>query len=122
MQHKGFTLLEVLVVALIVGILASVAIPRYNTYITTTSDRVCENTATVVLKSIIVFNQDLDPNFTLLTTGSNYDLDQLNSILGKSSIMLPEYFDLDVIIGVDKSITVFIQSDQYMGSATTGEY
>ena len=44
-NQKGFTLVEVIVVAVIVAVLAAVAIPLYNGYIFDSRTNVCENTA-----------------------------------------------------------------------------
>jgi prepilin-type N-terminal cleavage/methylation domain-containing protein len=109
MKIKGFTLLEVLVVALIVGI-----------YITSSSDLVCEHTAATILQSIIVFITDRDPNLDVLTPGIKRDIDELNSLLGSFKVKLPEEYTIEVLIIDKDNITVFVQDDEYMGSASVG--
>jgi type IV pilus assembly protein PilA len=44
-NEQGFTLVEVIVVAVIVAVLAAVAIPLYNGYIRDSRTNVCQNTA-----------------------------------------------------------------------------
>ncbi len=44
-SQKGFTLVEVIVVAVIVAILAAVAIPLYNGYVTSSRQNVVQNAA-----------------------------------------------------------------------------
>jgi len=51
MMKKGFTLIEVLVVAVIVAILAAVAIPSYQNYIVNTRNNVAKNVAGTVASS-----------------------------------------------------------------------
>ena len=50
-MRKGFTLIEVLVVAVIVAILAAVAIPAYNQYIKNSKEKVALNFAATVSQS-----------------------------------------------------------------------
>jgi len=50
-MRKGFTLIEVLVVAVIVAILAAVAIPAYNAYIRSSKEKVALNFAATVAQS-----------------------------------------------------------------------
>jgi prepilin-type N-terminal cleavage/methylation domain-containing protein len=44
-NEQGFTLVEVIVVAVIVAVLAAVAIPLYNGYIRDSRNNVCQNNA-----------------------------------------------------------------------------
>ena len=120
MKKKGFTLVEILVVALILGILSAVAIPTMTGYVTQTSDQVCEHTASMVLGSIIAFINDQDPTLLKLTPGQHRDIDELNAILGKFHIKIPDEFTIDVLVTDNEHVTVFIQNDEYAGSATLG--
>ena len=56
-MRKGFTLIEVLVVAVIVAILAAVAIPAYNAYIKSTKLDVAKNLAATVVQSAATYYQ-----------------------------------------------------------------
>jgi len=56
-NNKGFTLVEVIVVAVIVLILAAVAIPLYNGYIDDSRMSVAENTAASMANAIVAANQ-----------------------------------------------------------------
>lgn len=47
-KQKGFTLVEVIVVAIIVAALAAVAIPLYNNYVTTSKNNMAANSAGAV--------------------------------------------------------------------------
>ena len=51
-NQKGFTLVEVIVVAIIVAALAAVAIPLYNNYVTTSKNNMAANTAGAVASFI----------------------------------------------------------------------
>ena len=112
---KGFTIVEVLVVSLIVGILASVAIPAFNGYIDRTSDQVCEHTASMILKSVVTFIQ----NYGEIPPGT-YDKTGINEELGSYGIKVPEEFTVDLIIIDRDNVTVFVQNILYAGSATLG--
>ncbi|MCK4978739.1 MAG: prepilin-type N-terminal cleavage/methylation domain-containing protein, partial [Candidatus Delongbacteria bacterium] len=54
-MKKGFTLIEVLVVAVIVAILAAVAIPAYTAYIKSTKLDVAKNLAATIVSSAAVY-------------------------------------------------------------------
>lgn len=54
-MRKGFTLIEVLVVAVIVAILAAVAIPAYNGYIQSSKEKVARNTAGTVAATLAAY-------------------------------------------------------------------
>jgi len=114
-MRKGFTLIEVLVVAVIVGILSATAIPAYKGYSDRTSDQVCEHTAASVLTSILAFvhtKKEIE--------AGTYDIDGLNSKLGEFRIDLPDGYKAEVIIVDSDNITVIIQDEQYLGAATIG--
>ncbi len=56
-KQKGFTLVEVIVVAVIVAVLAAVAIPLYNGYIRDSRNNVCQNTAASIASAYTAGNQ-----------------------------------------------------------------
>ena len=114
MKRKGFSLVELLKVAVIMGILSSVAIPAYNQYIINTSDQICEHTAAIVLTSVVTFIQSVDPNLT----GNFGTIEGLNAILGDLRVKLPEGFTAETFIVDKDNIIIFVQNDQYLGTAT----
>ncbi|MBN2789154.1 MAG: prepilin-type N-terminal cleavage/methylation domain-containing protein [Candidatus Delongbacteria bacterium] len=120
MKVKGFTLVEVLVVSVIVGILSATAVPAMMGYVKRAADQVCEHTAAAVLTSVVTYIQDSDPGLVRLTPGEHRDLDQLNAILGSYSIKLPDQFEIDVFVIDAKNITVFITDEENMGEASIG--
>lgn len=59
-NQKGFTLVEVIVVAVIVAVLAAVAVPLYNGYIRDSRTNVCQNLAgTIASACAATIQQDL---------------------------------------------------------------
>ena len=81
-KQKGFTLVEVIVVAVIVAVLAAVAIPLYNGYVKDSRMNVCQNTAASIASMYVAANsQDIAPtqtanNVTVLgKSGDNSTID-----------------------------------------------
>ncbi len=65
-MRKGFTLIEVLVVAVIVAVLAAVAIPAYNGYIRTSKERVATNTAGTIASALAAYYSDWQNSKSML--------------------------------------------------------
>ncbi len=81
-NQKGFTLVEVIVVAVIVLILAAVAIPLYNGYIKDSRQNVANNTAGSVASAFAAAKQaDLD--ITATSPVSSTDTAEAITIVGK---------------------------------------
>ena len=72
-MKKGFTLIEVLVVAVIVAILAAVAIPAYTAYIKSTKLDVDKNIAATIVSSAAVYYSKY-PTATMVYSKAGYDI------------------------------------------------
>ena len=72
-MKKGFTLIEVLVVAVIVAILAAVAIPAYTAYIKSTKLDVAKNLAATIVSSAAVYYSKY-PTATMSYEKPGYDI------------------------------------------------
>jgi prepilin-type N-terminal cleavage/methylation domain-containing protein len=100
-MRKGFTLIEVLVVAVIVAILAAVAIPAYNGYIKSSKERVATNTsATVAAAMAAYYSEYQNPVLTraIMETRATYSgFDggtlQLGAVAGMNDVKLPQNFN-----------------------------
>ncbi len=104
MKKKGFTLIEVMVVAVIVAILAAVAIPAYRNYISRSANNVAKNVAGTVAQGVATWIAE-HPNETHSTgtmTGPNtWEIDK------NISVKIPEY------------VTITVAKDKITASHTT---
>jgi type IV pilus assembly protein PilA len=98
-MRKGFTLIEVLVVAVIVAILAAVAIPAYNGYIQSSKEKVAKNTAGTVASALAAYYADYQSSRDRLDKLSGTP-GQSVTIGGSNSVKLPDDFSMSVADGV----------------------
>ena len=108
-MRKGFTLIEVLVVAVIVAILAAVAIPAYNGYIKSSKEKVAKNTAGTVAAAAAAYYSDKP---LTAPSGLSCPAGGIISISSTEQIKMPEYYSC--IIG---SVSVSVMHSDLTASA-----
>ena len=95
-MKKGFTLIEVMVVAVIVAILAAVAIPAYNGYIERSSNNVAMNVAGTVASACgTLASENHGSGYTIGALTSN----ATNDIGGGISIRIPDGVAITIASG-----------------------
>ena len=110
-MKKGFTLIEVLVVAVIVAVLAAVAIPAYNQYIQGSKEKVCKNTAATIASAAATYYSEY------ATAGNRSAIDNLTTaaaIQTKLSVKTPADYSSAITGGV---VTVTYRDNTASGAS-----
>jgi type IV pilus assembly protein PilE len=100
-NEQGFTLVEVIVVAVIVAVLAAVAIPLYNGYIRDSRTNVCQNNAATIAST---FTAKIAQNAAYATTaaaasGTSVSVPSETAGGPTSNITLPTGYNFSVANG-----------------------
>jgi prepilin-type N-terminal cleavage/methylation domain-containing protein len=71
MNKKGFTLVELMIVVVILGILVAIAVPIFNSVTKNAKRKACQSNMRVMLGIVVQFGTDNDSNFDkVLSSGS----------------------------------------------------
>jgi len=71
MNKKGFTLVELMIVVVILGILVAIAVPIFNSVTKNAKKRACQSNMRVLIGVAVQIGTDNDSNFdSILNTGS----------------------------------------------------
>ena len=105
-MRKGFTLIEVLVVAVIVAILAAVAIPAYSGYIQSSKERVAANVAGTIASALAAYYSEF-PEFDPVMDVDAGGVVQIGDGSG-NSVRLPEDYEAEIDA---TNVTITMPSD-----------
>ena len=98
-MKKGFTLIEVMVVAVIVAILSAVAIPAYNGYISKAKSDVAKNTAGTIAAQISAYYAQNPSTYNPATTTPVSTV-----TVGTSEVKCPDDYELFAITGTTVTV------------------
>jgi len=98
-NQKGFTLVEVIVVAVIVAVLAAVAIPLYNGYIKDSRKNVADNLGGTVASACgATIQQNLTPPVAEHVGPTAIDFPGITDGAAANSIQVPDGFTVDITL------------------------